>query len=112
MKENLAKLPFQSSTLLTENYSQNQWNYLQNQCLKYELIKNRRNRQKQKKTFSSYIEGPIFSTNPNNIELQILHERLKCKQPEENTFCIIQRELQINNHKVDNGLNEGAIRDN
>ena len=44
MKENLAKLPFQSSTLLIENY-------LQNQCLKYELTQNRRNRQKQKKAF-------------------------------------------------------------
>ena len=113
MKENLAKLPFQSSTLLIENYSQNQWNYLQNQCLKYELIKNRRNRQKQKKRlFSSYIESPIFSTNPNNIKLQMLQEGLKCKQLEENTIYIIQRELQINNHKVDNGLNEAVIRDN
>ena len=44
MKEKFAKLPFQSSTLLIENYSQNQW-------LKYELIKTRWNRQKQKKTF-------------------------------------------------------------
>ena len=44
MKENFAKLPFQSNTLLIEN-SQNQW-------LKYKLIKTRWNRQKQKKTFS------------------------------------------------------------
>ena len=51
MKENLAKVMFQSSTLLIENYSQNQWNYLQNQCLKYDLIKSRLKRQKQKKTF-------------------------------------------------------------
>ena len=80
--------------------------------LKIRVNKKQTESSKTKKTFSSYIEGPIFSTNPNNIELQILHERLKCKQPEENTFCIIQRELQINNHKVDNGLNEGAIRDN
>ena len=49
MKDNLAILPFQSSTLLIENYSQNQWNFLQNQCSKYELIKNRLNRQKQKR---------------------------------------------------------------
>ena len=51
MKENLAILTFHSSTLLIENYSQNQWNYLQNQCLKYDLIKSRLKRQKQKKTF-------------------------------------------------------------
>ena len=51
MKEILAILPFQSSTLLIENYSQNQRNYLQNQFLKYDLIKNRRNRQKQKRAF-------------------------------------------------------------
>ena len=75
--------------------------------------KNRRNRQKQKKSFfSSYIESPIFNTNPNNIKLQMLLEGLKCKQLEENTIYIIQRELQINNHKVDNGLNEAVIRDN
>ena len=39
-------------------------------------------------------------------------EGLKCKQLEENAIYIIQRELQINNHKVDNGLNEAVIRDN
>ena len=65
-----------------------------------------------KVTFSSYIESPIFSTNPNNIKLQMLQEGLKCKQLEENTIYVIQRELQINNHKVDNGLNEAVIRDN
>ena len=59
MKENLAKLPFQSSTLLIENYSQNQWN-LQNQCLKYELTQNRRNRQKQKKAFFQLHWEPHF----------------------------------------------------
>ena len=95
MKENLAKLPFQSSTLLIENYSQNQWNYLQNQCLKYELIKNRRNRQKQKKRlFSSYIESPIFSTNPNNIKLQMLKEGLKFKQLEENAIYKYKESLK------------------
>ena len=104
-------IPFQSSTLLIENYSQNQCHYLQNQCLKYDLIKDRRNRQKQKKFFPSSIESPIFNTNPNNIKLQMLHEGLKCKQLEEkNTIYVIQRELQINNHKVDNGLNEAFIR--
>ena len=32
--------------------------------------------------FSSYIESPIFSTNPNKIKLQMLQEGLKCKQLE------------------------------
>ena len=67
---------------------------------------------KKKKIFSSYTESPIFNTNPNNIKLQMLLEGLKCKQLEENTIYIIQRERQINNHKVDNGLNEAVIRDN
>ena len=39
MKENLVLLLFQSSTWLIENYLQNQWNYLQNQCWKFDLIK-------------------------------------------------------------------------
>ena len=65
-----------------------------------------------KRLFSSYIKSLIFNTNPNNIKLQMLLEGLKCKQLEENTIYIIQRELQINNHKVDNGLNEPVIRDN
>ena len=43
----------------------------------------------------------------------MLQEGLKCKQLEEkNTIYIIQRELQINNHKIRNGLNEAFIRDN
>ena len=43
----------------------------------------------------------------------MLQEGLKCKQLEKkkNTIYIIQRELQINNHKVGNGLNEAFIRD-
>ena len=65
-----------------------------------------------RRLLSSYIESPIFNTNRNNIKLQMLLEGLKCKQLEENTIYIIQRELQINNHKVDNGLNEAVIRDN
>ena len=65
-----------------------------------------------KSLLSSYIESPIFNTNPNNINFQMLLEGLKCKQLEENTIYMIQRELQINNHKVDNGLNEAVIRDN
>ena len=80
--------------------------------LKIRFNKSRLNCQKQKRLFSSYIESPIFSTNPNNIKLQMLQEGLKYKQLEENTVYIIQRELQINNHKVDNGLNEAVIRDN
>ena len=39
----------------------------------------------------------------------MLQEGLKYNQLEENTVYIIQRELQINNHKVDNGLNEAVI---
>ena len=43
----------------------------------------------------------------------MLQKGLKCKQLEEkNTIYIIQRELQINNHKIDNGSNEVVIRDN
>ena len=42
----------------------------------------------------------------------MLREGLKCKQLEENAIYLIQREIQINNHKVDNGLNEAVIRDN
>ena len=42
----------------------------------------------------------------------MLQEGLKCKQLEENAIYLIQREIQINNHKVDNGLNEAVIRDN
>ena len=43
----------------------------------------------------------------------MLQEGLKCKQLEEkNTIYIIQRELQINNHKICNGLNKAFIRDN
>ena len=55
----MAILLFQSSTLLIENYSQNQCHYY---------------RQKQKRLFSSYIESPIFNTNSNNIKLQMLQE--------------------------------------
>ena len=38
--------------------------------------------------FSTYIESPIFNTNPNNIKLQMLQEGLKCKQLEEKTQSI------------------------
>ena len=99
----MAILLFQNSTLLIENYSQNQCHYLKKQYLKYDLITNRRNRQKQKKLFN-YIESPIFNTNLNNIKLQMLQEGLKCKQLEEkNTIYIIQRELQANSHKAEMG---------
>ena len=42
----------------------------------------------------------------------MLKEGSKCKQLEENAIYVVQRELQINNHKVDNGLNEAVIRNN
>ena len=43
----------------------------------------------------------------------MLQEGLEYKQLEKkNTNYIILRELQINNYKVDNGLNEAFIRDN
>ena len=42
----------------------------------------------------------------------MLLEGLKYKELEENTIYVIQKGLQINNHKVDNGLNEAVIRDN
>ena len=38
----------------------------------------------------------------------MLQEGLKCKQLEEKLKSI-QRELKINNHNVDNGLNEDSI---
>ena len=47
--KNLAIIPFQGNTLLLENYSRNQCQYY---CLEYDLIKNRRNLQKQKRIFS------------------------------------------------------------
>ena len=109
MKGNLTILPLQSSTLLIESYSENHWNYLQNECLKYDLIKSRCNRQKQGQAFFQLHWKPHLTL---NIKLQMLLQGLKWKQLEENTIYIIQRELQINIHKVDNGLNEAAIRDN
>ena len=42
----------------------------------------------------------------------MLLEGLKCKQIEGKTIFIIEREFQINNYKVDNGLNDPVIRDN
>ena len=77
--ENLIIIPFQSSTLLIENYSQNRCHY----CLKYDLIKKRRNHQKQKRVISSYIESFIFNNDSYNIKLRMLHGGLKCKQLEE-----------------------------
>ena len=101
----MAIIPFQSSTLLIENYSQNQCQY----CLKYDLNKSRRNREKKKKDFFPVtLKAPISNTNPNKIKLRMLQVGLKCKQLEEKIQSI-QRELKINNHKVDNGLNEDFI---
>ena len=42
----------------------------------------------------------------------MLQEGLKCQQLEEKKIYIIQGELYINSHKVDNGLNEVFIRAN
>ena len=58
---------FQTSTLLIENYSQNQCQY----CLKYDLIKTDGIFKNKKRLFPSYIESPIFNTNPNNIKLRM-----------------------------------------
>ena len=102
----MAIIPFQSSTLLIENYSQNQCQY----CLKYDLNKSRRNRKKQKTDFFPVtLKAPISNTNPNKIKLRMLQVGLKCKQLEEKIQSI-QRELKINNQKVDNGLNEDFMR--
>lgn len=55
--ENLPIIPFQSSGLLIENSLQNQCQY----CLKNNLMKNGRDRQKQANTsFCSYIESHHF----------------------------------------------------
>ena len=50
-------VPFQSSTLLIENYSQNQCQY----CLKYDLIKTDGIFKNKKRLFPTYIESPIFT---------------------------------------------------
>ena len=55
MKEKLAILSFSSNTLLIENYSQNQWNYLQNQCLKHDLTKKQPKSSKTRKDFFPVI---------------------------------------------------------
>ena len=65
------KITISSSTLLIENYSQNQWNYLQINSKQTESSKT-------KKSFFPVT----FSTNPNKIKLQMLQEGLKCKQLE------------------------------
>ena len=53
-------------------------------------------------------KGPISNTNPNKIKLRMLQVELKCKQLEEK-IQYTQRELKINNQKVDNMLNEDFI---
>ena len=102
----MAVIPFQSNTILIENYLQNQ---CQN-CLKHDLNKSRQNCQKQKKKdfFPVTLKAPISDTNPNKIKLRKLHVRLKFKQLKEKIQST-QRELKINNHKVDNELNEDFI---
>ena len=54
------------------------------------------------------MKDPISNTKHNKIKLRMLQEGLKCKQLEEKLKSI-QRELKINNHNVDNGLNEDSI---
>ena len=53
--------------------------------------------------FPVTMEDSISNTTPNKIKHRMLQEGLKCKQLEENLQSI-QRELKINNHKVDHGL--------
>ena len=45
--------------------------------------KTKTKKKKKCRLFSSYIESPIFNTNPSNIKLQMLQEGLKCKQLKE-----------------------------
>ena len=52
--------------------------------------------------------APVSNTNPNKIKLRMLQVGLKCKQLEEK-IQYTQRELKINNQKVDNMLNEDFI---
>ena len=52
--------------------------------------------------FPVTLKASISSTNPNKIKLWMLHVGLTCKQLEEKIQSI-QRELKINNHKVDKG---------
>ena len=67
------------------------------------------NRQKEKKYFfPGTLKAPISNNNPNKIKLRMLQVGLKCKQLEEKIQSI-ERELKINNHKVDNRLNEDFI---
>ena len=54
------------------------------------------------------MKVPISNNNPNQIKFWMLQEGLNCKQLE-GKIQSIQRELKINNHKVDNGLNEHFI---
>ena len=60
-KENLAILPLQGSTLLIENYSQDQCHSLKNQCLKYDFIQNRWNRQTEKGFFPVTLKAPYLT---------------------------------------------------
>ena len=58
--------------------------------------------------FPVTLKDPISNTNPNKLKLRMLQKGLKCKQPEEKLQSI-QRELEINNDKVDHGLNKDFI---
>ena len=65
--------------LLIEDSSQNQCQHF----LKYDLIKNIRNRQKQiKDSIPAKLKAVICNTNLNEIKLSMQQKRFKCKQPE------------------------------
>ena len=96
-------ITFQSSTFLIQNYSQNQCQY----CLTYDFNKSRRNLQK-KDFFQVTLEDPISKLTLIKLNFECYRKGLKCKQLEENLQSI-QRELKINNHKVDHGLNEDFV---
>ena len=66
------------------------------------IFKNKKN------FFPVALKDPICNTNPYKIKLRMLQEGLKCKQLEQKLQST-QRELKINNHKVDHGLNENFI---
>ena len=59
--------------------------------------------------FPVTLKDIISNINSNKIKLRTPQVELKCKQIEEKQQSI-QRELKINNQKVNNGLNEDFMR--
>ena len=109
--ENSALAPFQSNLIFrVKNCSlliktQNHCTY----CAKYDLIKKRRIRQKDKKdSIPAKLKAPISNTNLNKIKLRMQQERLKCRQLEQKIENM-QKELKHNNHIIDNQLNKDFI---